>query len=152
MMAAIHARLETLSRWLVWAGGAALMVAAIIVTIDVLCRKFVGITMSVSTPVKFNDKVKIGDENVMTALGTILSTTNITLLSDIDSAGNLGINDGDPGQVKFVIMTSNAGGHTITLQGANLQNDISFSAAGDTATLLYTNSKWYFIGGTATVS
>jgi len=88
----------------------------------------------------------------MTALGTILSTTNITLLSDIDSAGNLGINDGDPGQVKFVIMTSNAGGHTITLQGANLQNDISFSAAGDTATLLYTNSKWYFIGGTATVS
>jgi len=106
----------------------------------------------ISTPVKFNDKVKIGDENVMTALGTILSTTNITLLSDIDSAGNLGINDGDPGQVKFVIMTSNAGGHTITLQGANLQNDISFSAAGDTATLLYTNSKWYFIGGTATVS
>jgi len=106
----------------------------------------------ISTPVKFNDKVKIGDENVMTALGTILSTTNITLLSNIDSAGNLSINDGDSGQVKFVIMTSNAGGHTITLQGANLQNDISFSAAGDTATLLYTNSKWYFIGGTATVS
>jgi hypothetical protein len=106
----------------------------------------------ISTPVKFNDKVKIGDENVMTALGTILSTTNINLLSNIYSAGNLGINDGDPGQVKFVIMTSNAGGHTITLQGANLQNDISFSAAGDTATLLYTNSKWYFIGGTATVS
>jgi len=106
----------------------------------------------ISTPVRFNDKVKIGDENVMTALGTILSTTNITLLSNIDSAGNLSINDGDSGQVKFVIMTSNAGGHTITLQGANLQNDISFSAAGDTATLLYTNSKWYFIGGTATVS
>lgn len=106
----------------------------------------------VSTPTKFNDKIKIGDENVMTALGTIISTTNITLLSNIDSAGNLSINDGDSGQVKFVIMTSNAGGHTITLQGANLQNDISFSAAGDTATLLYTNSKWYFIGGTATVS
>ena len=46
MMAAIHARLEILSRWLVWAGGAALMVAAVIVTIDVLCRKFLGITMS----------------------------------------------------------------------------------------------------------
>jgi TRAP-type C4-dicarboxylate transport system permease small subunit len=45
-MAAIHAKLETLSRWLVWAGGAALMVAAIIVTIDVLCRKFLGVTMS----------------------------------------------------------------------------------------------------------
>ncbi len=46
MMAAIHARLETLSRWLVWAGGAALMVSAVIVTVDVLCRKFLGITMS----------------------------------------------------------------------------------------------------------
>jgi hypothetical protein len=106
----------------------------------------------ISTPTKFNDKIKIGDENVMTALGTIISTTNITLLSNIDSAGNLSINDGDSGQVKIVIMVSNAGGHTITLQGSNVANDISFDAAGESATLLYTNSKWYFIGGTATVS
>ena len=45
MMAAIHARLEILCRWVVWAGGAALMVSAVIVTIDVLSRKFLGITM-----------------------------------------------------------------------------------------------------------
>lgn len=106
----------------------------------------------ISTPVKFNDKIKIGDENVMTALGTVVTTTNITLLSNLDSAGNLSINDGDPGQVKIIIMASNTGGHTITLQGANVNNDISFDAAGESATLLYTNSKWYFIGGTATVS
>ena len=46
MFAAIHARLEILSKWLVWVGGAALLMAAIIVTIDVLCRKFAGITVS----------------------------------------------------------------------------------------------------------
>ena len=106
----------------------------------------------ISTPVKFNDKIKIGDENVMTALGTVVTTTNITLLSNLDSAGNLSINDGDPGQVKIIVMVSNSGGHTITIQGANVNNDISFDAAGESATLLYTNSKWYFIGGTATVS
>ena len=46
MFAAIHARLEILSKWLVWVGGAALLMSAIIVTIDVLCRKFAGITVS----------------------------------------------------------------------------------------------------------
>ncbi len=30
----------------VWAGGAALTIAAVIVTVDVLCRKFIGVTMS----------------------------------------------------------------------------------------------------------
>jgi len=35
-----------ISRWAVWVGGATLMAAAFMVTIDVLCRKFLGITMS----------------------------------------------------------------------------------------------------------
>lgn len=42
----IHSALERLSRYAVWAGGAALLLAAIMVTIDVLCRKFLSITMS----------------------------------------------------------------------------------------------------------
>jgi TRAP-type C4-dicarboxylate transport system permease small subunit len=45
-LAAIHARLEKISKWLVWVGGAALLVAAMIVTVDVLCRYLFGITMS----------------------------------------------------------------------------------------------------------
>ncbi|MBL6600964.1 MAG: TRAP transporter small permease [Alphaproteobacteria bacterium] len=44
--AAIHARLERLSQYAVWAGGAALLAAALMVTIDVLCRKFLNVTMS----------------------------------------------------------------------------------------------------------
>ena len=46
MFANIHHRLEIISRWAVWVGGAALMAAAFMVTVDVLFRKFVGITMS----------------------------------------------------------------------------------------------------------
>lgn len=46
MLAAIHARLERFSTYLVWIGGASLMIAAIIVTFDVLSRKFFNVTMS----------------------------------------------------------------------------------------------------------
>lgn len=46
MLANIHQCLERISRWAVWAGGAVLMAAAFMVTVDVLFRKFAGITMS----------------------------------------------------------------------------------------------------------
>ncbi|MBL6953962.1 MAG: TRAP transporter small permease subunit [Alphaproteobacteria bacterium] len=46
MFAKIHHRLEIISRWAVWVGGAALMAAAFMVTVDVLARKFIGVTMS----------------------------------------------------------------------------------------------------------
>lgn len=45
-LGAIHARLETFSKFLAWMGGASLMIAAIIVTFDVLSRKFTGFTIS----------------------------------------------------------------------------------------------------------
>ena len=46
MLANIHHRLEQISRVAVWMGGATLMAAALMVTIDVLSRKFLGVTMS----------------------------------------------------------------------------------------------------------
>ena len=51
-------------------------------------------------------------------------------------------------------MTSNTGGHTVTLNAANIAQDISFDAAGESATLMYDTgtSKWYFIGGSATTA
>ena len=42
----IHGGLEKISRFAVWVGGAALLLAAIMVTLDVLARKFLGVTMS----------------------------------------------------------------------------------------------------------
>ena len=51
-------------------------------------------------------------------------------------------------------MSSNTGGHTITISGANVQGTISLDAAGETALLMYDTglSKWWMIGGTATFS
>jgi hypothetical protein len=106
----------------------------------------------VATPVSFSDKISITDTNTQTGPGAISLTTNITFLSNFDSSGNCTLADGTEGQLKIVIMTANTGAQTVTLQDSTIQNDISFDAAGETATLLYTNSKWYFIGGTATVS
>ena len=50
-------------------------------------------------------------------------------------------------------MTNNTGGHTLSLQDSQLgHNQIDFVNAGDTAQLIYTNDRWYCIGGTAAVS
>ena len=106
----------------------------------------------VATPVSFSDTIAITDTNTQTAPGTIILTTNITYLSNFSASGNCTLEAGVDGQIKIVIMTANTGGHTVTLQDSTIANDIYFDAAGETATLLYTNSKWYFIGGTATVS
>ena len=49
-------------------------------------------------------------------------------------------------------MISNTGANTFTLSGSNVAGSIVFSSLGDTATMIYTSSKWFMIGGTATVS
>lgn len=42
----IHGFLERVARFAVWVGGAGLMICAVIVTIDVLARKYLSVTMS----------------------------------------------------------------------------------------------------------
>lgn len=106
----------------------------------------------VATPVSFSDSIAITDTNTMTSTGAIILTSNITFINNPDAGGNCTLAAGVDGQLKIIIMTGNTGGHTVTLQDSTIANDISFDAAGETATMLYTNSKWYFIGGTATVS
>ena len=46
MLESIHSRLERISQLAVWVGGAALLAAALMVTVDVLSRKIFSITMS----------------------------------------------------------------------------------------------------------
>ena len=46
MLERIHIALEWISRRAVWIGGAALLAAAVMVTLDVLSRKFLNVTMS----------------------------------------------------------------------------------------------------------
>jgi len=42
----VHRLLKRISLWAVWVAGLALLLSAFMVTIDVLCRKFLGVTMS----------------------------------------------------------------------------------------------------------
>ena len=55
---------------------------------------------------------------------------------------------GTSGQVLIVVMIVDGGG-TATLSGAQINGSVAFSEVGHTATLLYTNSKWNMIGGSA---
>ena len=102
----------------------------------------------VATPVSFSDKIAITDSNTMTSAGEIILTTNITFITNPDASGNYTLGTGVDGQIKIIIMTSNSGGHTCTIKAAQ---DIVLNTAKQTATLLYTNSAWYMIGGTGSV-
>ena len=105
----------------------------------------------VDTPAVFTDKIQIQDtESFTAASGSLSITTNISYLSNPTANGNLTLANGVDGQIKIIIMISNTGGYSQTLGGSNVEANVSFDAAGDSATMIYTNSKWYMIGGTAT--
>ena len=108
----------------------------------------------INTPAVFNDKLVIGDHDTITAAGVISVDTNVTFINDPSGPGACTIGNGTDGQVKIIIMSSNTGGHDITLGGSNVANGVTWNASGKSATLLYDVglTKWYFIGGSATVS
>ena len=102
--------------------------------------------------VGFGGKVSVTGTNTMTAPGAVDLTTNITLLSNPSTAGTLTIAVGTEGQIKIIIMTS-TNGNPLQLDDANLAVDlVTFDTVVDTATLIYIDSKWHYIGVTATVT
>ena len=108
----------------------------------------------INTPAVFNDKLVIGDHDTITAAGVLSTDTNVTFINDPAGTGACSIGAGTDGQIKIVIMSSNSGGHTITIAGANVANTVTLTASGHSATLLYDAglTKWYYIGGNSTVS
>ena len=108
----------------------------------------------INTPAVFNDKIVVGDHDTITAAGVISTDTNVTFINDPSGAGACSIGAGTDGQIKIVIMSSNSGGHSITITGSNVSNTVTMLASGSSATLLYDAglTKWYFIGGNFTVS
>lgn len=84
--------------------------------------------------------------------GIIDLTKPVTHLSSDASGGAITIPAGTTNQVKIIVMTATAGG-TYTI-GANIANsaNVVFNNVGDTATLLYTNNKWFMTGGTASLT
>ena len=106
---------------------------------------------SIATPVGIENLLQIKNEDTITAPGPISITTNITHL-EASISGACTISSGAQGQVKIILMTENSGAYTWTLSGSNVAGTISFAAINTSATLIYSNDKWYMSGGTAALS
>lgn len=92
-----------------------------------------------------------GTPQTLSSPGIVDITTPTTYLSIGGTAGTITIPNGANGQIKVLLTTVSAGG-TYSL-GSNIANgaNVRFANVGDTATLMYTNYKWFVIGGTARV-
>lgn len=84
------------------------------------------------------------------AAGVINSTSPITNLTGDGSGGVCSIVAGSTNQIKIVNFVSGTGTYTIYGNIAGNAN-VVLNNVGDTALMLYNNSKWYVIGGTANV-
>lgn len=107
----------------------------------------------IPVPVVLEDKLVLsGTPQTLSSAGAISVTSTVTKITSPDNNGTLTIEDGVDGQFKTIIMVSNAASHTLTLSSNIGHNSIAFNSAGDTATLMFQGTSWYFIGGTATVT
>ncbi len=84
--------------------------------------------------------------------GTIDITKQITHLSADASGGTLVLPTGTDKQIKILAMISSSGGTYRVLANVANSANVVFDNVGDTATLLYTNNKWFVIGGTASLT
>ena len=94
-----------------------------------------------------------GTPQTLGAPGIVNVNAPITHLSADATGGTLNIPQGSDGQIKIVVLTSTAGG-SYTFNTSNLAGNanVVFDSVGDSSTLLFTNSFWYVIGGTANVT
>jgi hypothetical protein len=94
-----------------------------------------------------------GTPQTLSSPGLISLNTPITHLTADATGGALQLPQGTNGQVKILMLVSTAGG-SYTINNANVaaSGNVRFDNSGDTAQLLYTNNKWYVIGGTANVT
>ena len=93
-----------------------------------------------------------GTPQILSSGGIVDLTTPTTYLSIGGTAATITIPNGANGQIKILFTTAHSGG-TYTLSSNVAANaNIIFNNVGDTATMMYTNNKWFMIGGTATVA
>lgn len=106
----------------------------------------------IPSPVTFENLVMFGGTpQTLQNGGVISTTTNVTVVDSPDGAHPMTISGGTEGQTKFILMTSNSAGHACVLTGDLGHSSIQFDKTGATAQLIYINSRWHFVGGTATV-
>jgi hypothetical protein len=107
----------------------------------------------IPSPVVLEEKFALGGTpQTLSSPGAISITANVTTITSPSANGELTIADGVDGQFKTIIMVSNSGSRTLSITNNIGHSSIVFNGAGDTATLMFQGTLWYFIGGTATVT
>jgi len=79
-------------------------------------------------------------------------TTSIVHKTTGSNAEALTVAAGTQGQLLMVVLTTDGGGIGTIAASSTVADTIAFADAEDTAQLLFTNSKWHFMGGTATIT
>lgn len=93
-----------------------------------------------------------GDPDVLTGAGAVSTTSSIT---HVETTGTNALTLGSPsfdGHMKYIVMTSDGGTGTLTPTALANGTTITFDDVGDSAHLLFTDGKWHFMGGTATLA
>lgn len=110
-------------------------------------------TLFANIPVlaKFAGRIGLGtDHNVISNSGVVDVTKTITQATNtLASIITLPAGSFD-GQIIIIILTSASA--ITTLSGSLGPTSIALPVTGSSATLLFTQSKWWYIGGSATVS
>ena len=103
---------------------------------------------NVPTLLAFTDTVATSAADSL-AIPITASVVHKTTGSDAEA---LTVAAGTQGQLLMIVLIVDGGGTGTIAASATVADTIAFADAEDTAQLLFTNSKWHFMGGTATVS
>ena len=103
---------------------------------------------NVPTFVAFTDTVATSAADSL-AIPITASLVHKTTGSDAEA---LTVAAGTQGQLLMIVLIVDGGGTLTIAASSSVADTIAFADAEDTAQLLFTNSKWHFMGGTATVS
>ena len=103
---------------------------------------------NVPTFLAFTDTVATSAADSL-AIPITASIVHKTTGSDAEA---LTVAAGTQGQLLMIVLIVDGGGTGTIAASSSVADTIAFADAEDTAQLLFTNSKWHFMGGTATVS
>lgn len=98
---------------------------------------------NIPTYIALDDTVHVVD----TTSEAVSASSSITHI-DTTTAGGAhagALADGTNGQIKILTMISDGGDSVVTPTNASGFTTVTFNDVGDTATLLFTNSKWHLI-------
>ena len=98
-------------------------------------------TVAIGAPFLWNQSAQS-----LSGAGAVDVTSQVTYFTSTGAAEALTLADGVEGQLKTIIHVTDGGDGVLTPSNFGSGSTITFINAGDTATLLFTNSAWYVIG------